>query len=82
MYIYSSCIQYISWWEFFKQTLANRFCVDVMDSLQRRRFKGIWYFVSLLNQEQHSFPKLSQSHCTFQILDSGRLTLTAALVIR
>ena len=36
-------------------------------------FWGSSYFVRphkrLLNREQHSFPKLSQSHCTFQILE-------------
>ena len=42
--------------------------------LPRRRFKGSSSFITarkrLLNREQHSFPKLSQSNCTFQILDS------------
>ena len=43
-------------------------------SLPRRPFWGSSYFFPphkrLLNREQHSFPTLSQSRCTFQILES------------
>ena len=43
-------------------------------SLPRRRFQGSSYFFPphkrLLNRGQHSFPTLSQSRCTFQILES------------
>ena len=43
-------------------------------SLPRRLFQGSSFFIPphkrLLNQRQHSFPKLSQSHGTFQILES------------
>ena len=54
-------------------------------SLPRRRFYGSSSFIPphkrLLNRKQHSFPKLSQSHCTFQILESwpwpqGNLIIT------
>ena len=45
-----------------------------LDSLPCRRFYGSSYFVPphkcLLNRRQHSFPTLSQSRCTFQILES------------
>ena len=45
-------------------------------SLLRRHLWGSSYFVRphkyLRNQEQHSFPKLSQSPCTFQILEGSR----------
>ena len=53
---------YISCWEGFK-------C-----SLPYRLFYGSSFFIPphkcLLNWRQRSFPKLSQSHCTFQILES------------
>ena len=43
-------------------------------SLLRRRFQGSSYFdpshKRLLHRGQHSFPKLSQTHCTFQIPQS------------
>ena len=45
-------------------------------SLLRRHLWGSSYFIRphkyLRNQEQHSFPKLSQSPCTFQILEGSR----------
>ena len=45
-------------------------------SLSRRHLWGSSYFVPphkyLRNQEQHSFPKLSQSHCTFQTLEGSQ----------
>ena len=45
-----------------------------LNSLPCRRFYGSSYFVPphkrLLNRRQHSFPTLSQSRCTFQILQS------------
>ena len=54
-------------------------------SLPRRHFQRSSFFIPplkhLLNRRQHSFPKLSQSHCTFQILESwpwpqGNLIIT------
>ena len=54
-------------------------------SLPRRRFYGSSSFIPphkrLLNRKQHSFPKLSQSHCTFRILEGwpwphGNLIIT------
>ena len=45
-------------------------------SLSCRHLWGSSYFVPphkyLRNQEQHSFPKLSQSHCTFQTLEGSQ----------
>ena len=57
----------------------------LVPSLPHRRFWGSSSFVPphkrLLNWVQHFFPKLSQSHCTFQILESwpwpqGNLIIT------
>ena len=55
------------------------------NNLPRRRFQGSSFFIPphkrLLNRRWHSFPRLSQSHCTFQILESwpwpqGNLIIT------
>ena len=58
-------------WRMTQKMDANSICLC---SLPRRRFEGSSYFVSphkrLLNRGQHSFPTLSQSRCTFQILES------------
>ena len=54
-------------------------------SLSHWRFSESWFFISphkqLLNRRQHSFPTPSQSHYTFQILESwpwlqGNLIIT------
>ena len=37
---------------------------------RRARISSPPSYKRLVNREQHSFPKLSQSHCTFQILES------------
>ena len=52
---------------------ARDFTPLFWSSLPHRCFQGSSYFVpsqkSPLNREQHSFPIVSQSHCTFQILE-------------
>ena len=52
---------------------ARDFTPLFWSSLPRRCFQGSSYFVpshkSRRNREQHSFPIVSQSHCTFQILE-------------
>ena len=52
----------------------------------RRGFQGSSSFISyhkrLLNREQHSFPKLSQSHCTFQIVETWPWPLGYPIITR
>ena len=51
-----------------------------------RGYQGISSFIPhhkrLLNREQHSFPKLSQSHCTFQIVETWPWPLGYPIITR
>ena len=70
---------------FFFKILIYISCWPFKCSLPHRLFYGSLFFIPthkrLLNQRQHPFSKLSQSHCTFQILESwpwpqGNLIIT------
>ena len=79
-------------WPLLKRTAYFFFFVAAKQPFNRgskflcRGFQGSSSFISyhkrLLSREQHSFPKLSQSHCTFQILETWLWPLGYPIITR